>query len=197
MTPITDPNPPAWAEAILRLFLKPEDRESVSGDLLEEYREMIHAGRDRAAADYWYVRQLPGFLWRTTWAWAALLALLTLGRSVLDVFVPPASFATRATVTTYAHIAIFIAVGFRAAWRGRSLADSVAAALSAQIMAVLMIFAGTGAFLAIWHDPHTLANIERSGGIGELFTLPLIVTGPAVLLSILGGAAGLILPRSR
>src|SRR5688500_10263372 len=37
----SDARPPRWAEAILRLLLKPEDRESVSGDLLEEYRETI------------------------------------------------------------------------------------------------------------------------------------------------------------
>ena len=193
----SEPNPPALAEAVLRLFLKPEDRESVSGDLLEDIREMIHAGRDRLAADYWYVRQVPGFLWRSTWAVATLLALLTLGRFALDVFVPPASFYTRATVTTYSHVAFFIIVGFRAARRGRSVADSAAAALSAQIMAILMIFAGTLAFLGIWHDPQTLTAIEQSGGIGELFILPLMVTGPAVLFSMLGGAAGLILAKSR
>ena len=193
----SDPNPPAWAEAILRLFLKPEDRDSVSGDLLEEYRETVHAGRDRVAADHWYVRQVAGFLWRATWGWAALIAVLTLGRFALDVFVPPASFSTRAMVTTYSHMAIFTAVGFRAAWRGRSLSEAVAAVLGAQLIAIPIIFGATLVFLGIWHDPQTLAAIERSGGIGELFAIPLFVTGPAVLLSILGGAAGLILPRSR
>jgi hypothetical protein len=33
--------PPQWAERLLRLLLKPEDRDSVSGDLLEEYRDSI------------------------------------------------------------------------------------------------------------------------------------------------------------
>jgi len=36
--------PPRWAEATLRLLLKPEDRDSVSGDLLEEYRDHHRAG---------------------------------------------------------------------------------------------------------------------------------------------------------
>jgi hypothetical protein len=195
--PTSDPNPPAWAESILRLFLKPGDRDSVSGDLLEGYREMVHAGRDPVAADRWYVRQVAGFLWRATWAWAALLAFLALGRDALDLFVPPASFYTRSVVTTYSHVAIFMAVGFHAAWRARSLAAAAAAALGAQVMATLMIFAGTFVLLGIWHDPQTLSAIERSGGFAELFTLPLIVTGPAVLLSTLGGAAGLILVKSR
>ena len=41
--------PPEWAEALLRLLLKPEDRESVSGDLLEEYRQSVVPERGRGA----------------------------------------------------------------------------------------------------------------------------------------------------
>ena len=35
--------PPRWAESLLRMLLSPEDRDSVSGDLLEEYRESMRA----------------------------------------------------------------------------------------------------------------------------------------------------------
>jgi len=38
----TDATPPAWAEAILRTVLKRADFASISGDLLEEYRETIY-----------------------------------------------------------------------------------------------------------------------------------------------------------
>jgi hypothetical protein len=51
-------NPPAWAEQMLRLLLKPDDRETMSGDLLEEYRVSIVPSRGRARADVWYVRQV-------------------------------------------------------------------------------------------------------------------------------------------
>src|SRR5881227_1307300 len=139
MTSNADPNPPALAEALLRLFLKPEDRDSVSGDLLEEYRETILAGRDRGAADWWYVLQVGGFLWRATWVWAALLAILALGRDALDVFFPPVSFYMRSVVTTYSHIAIFMIVGFHAARSRRSLSAAAAAALGAQALATLTI----------------------------------------------------------
>ena len=205
MTPTAVPDPPALGEVLLWVFLKPEDRDCVAGDLLEEYREMILAGRDRAAANRWYLRQVAGFLWRSTWAWAAILAALALGRGALDVFVPPASWGARAHVTTYAHIAAFIVISFRAARRGRSLAgsvpaslaDAVAAVLSTQIMANLMIFAGNLVFLGIWHDPQTLSAIEQSGGMGEMFFLPVVITAPAVLLSLVGGSAALIVPRRR
>jgi len=210
MTPSgPNPNPPAWAEAILPLFLKPEDSESVSGDLLEEYREAVHAGGNRLAADRVYVRQAAGFVWRATWMWAVVLALLALGRSALDVFVPPASFHTRSVVVTYLHIAVFVTIGFRAAWRRRPvqvdairgglerLSEGVAATLAAHLMAIVPIYAGALLFLGFRHDPQTLAAIERSGGLVEMFGLPLAITGPAVLLSMLGGAAALVLPRSR
>ena len=194
---IAEANPPTWAEDVLRLLLKPEDRDSVSGDLLEEYRETLHAGRGRVAADRWYVRQVAGFMWRATWRWGALLATLTMARSALDWFLPPASFYTRSLVTTYTHVAVFVSVGFCAVWRGRSLSSAAATGLGAQIMAAPMIFVSTLVLMAVWHDPQTLEAIEQSGGIGELFTLPLAVMGPAVLLSTLGGAFGLTLRRSR
>ena len=68
----SDARPPRWAEAILRLLLKPEDRESVSGDLLEEYRETIVPALG-SAADRWYVRQVASFLFRASWTWGAIL----------------------------------------------------------------------------------------------------------------------------
>jgi hypothetical protein len=52
--------PPQWAELLLRLLLKPKDRESVSGDLLEEYRDTI-VPRLGSAANRWYVRQVGSF----------------------------------------------------------------------------------------------------------------------------------------
>jgi hypothetical protein len=203
---IADVDPPEWCEFVLWLFLKPEDRDSVSGDLLEEYREMIRAGRDRAAADRWYLRQMAGFLWRSTWAWATILAVLVFGRAVLDVLAPPASFLARSHFSTWSTAAIFATLGFRGAWRGRSvsgsvpesLANSVAAVLSTQITACLMIFAGQLVFLGIWHDSQTVTNIERSGGWEEFFLFfPVFVTFAGVLLSMLGGAAALIVPRRR
>ena len=50
--------PPRWAERLLRFFLKPRDRETVAGDLLEEYREGVLPTRGRARAQLWYLRQV-------------------------------------------------------------------------------------------------------------------------------------------
>lgn len=50
--------PPRWLQRALLLVLNARDRDTISGDLLEEYREeqLPHSGSFRAA--YWYLRQV-------------------------------------------------------------------------------------------------------------------------------------------
>ena len=55
-TPVGD-EPPRWVEYFLRVFLKSRDRETIVGDLLEEYREVVLPTRGRFRAQLWYVRQ--------------------------------------------------------------------------------------------------------------------------------------------
>jgi hypothetical protein len=51
-----DSNPPRWAETLLRILLPSRDRDSVTGDLLEEYREVVLPARGRLRAQLWYLR---------------------------------------------------------------------------------------------------------------------------------------------
>ncbi len=53
--------PPGWLERMLLLFLNSRDRETISGDLLEEYREEKLPGLGSRRANYWYLRQLISF----------------------------------------------------------------------------------------------------------------------------------------
>lgn len=55
------PAPPSWADAWLRLLLPARDRDTVSGDLMEEYRETIRPQRSPLAANVWYLRQVLRF----------------------------------------------------------------------------------------------------------------------------------------
>ena len=50
--------PPSWLEHMLRLFLSPRDRETISGDLLETYREEKLPANGRRRANVWYARQV-------------------------------------------------------------------------------------------------------------------------------------------
>jgi hypothetical protein len=77
------PNPPEAAELILRAILPVATRESVSGDLLEEYRESRVPASGRFRADLWYWRQVGGMWLRAYW-WLVLPAVLLL--VVYDVF---------------------------------------------------------------------------------------------------------------
>jgi hypothetical protein len=79
-------------------MLPGEHRESVSGDLLGEYRESIVPALGRGARR-WYVRQVAGYVLRMAWAWGALVAAILVIRYLFDSLVPvqytPAS-STRA-----------------------------------------------------------------------------------------------------
>lgn len=55
-------SPPRWAECLLRHALKPRDRESILGDLLEEYREERFSNLGRRRANLWYIRQMLGIV---------------------------------------------------------------------------------------------------------------------------------------
>jgi hypothetical protein len=45
-----------WAEGLLRLVLGPSDRDSISGDLLEEYRLVRRPERGALRANAWCLR---------------------------------------------------------------------------------------------------------------------------------------------
>jgi len=53
--------PPRWAEFLLERFLAGRDRETVAGDLREEYVESIMPRMGRLRADVWYFRHCLSF----------------------------------------------------------------------------------------------------------------------------------------
>src|SRR5882724_3825226 len=77
--------PPRWADALLRVFLKPDEAETAAGDLIEAYRDSIYPERGSWQADLWFVRQVAGYILRTgetnlrNWVLAGLtLCVLTI-----------------------------------------------------------------------------------------------------------------------
>src|SRR5690348_11940599 len=95
-----DTIPPKLAEASLRLFLTPDVFASVSGDLLEQYRDSIYPARGRHRADTWYVRQVLGFALRGTRLWAVLFAGSFIARDALDMLRPTTDFSNRSEIST-------------------------------------------------------------------------------------------------
>ena len=189
--PIGDRNPPAWAEAVLRVLLRPEDRESVSGDLLEEYRESVCPARGRVRADLWYVGQVAGFVWRRAWVWAVALAGAVVGREVLDWWLSPTNeFYARSVVSTLIAVSIFTTAGAWSAWRSRSIGAGVLAGLATGAISAAIVNVVSLGQLAVWHDPHTMSMIAASGGLEEVFVLPLIVVVPGTMCALVGGVVG-------
>jgi len=62
-----------WGDFVLRLLIRPRDRDTISGDLLEEYREHVRPTRGPWAARLWYVRQILSFM--SPLAWGVLIGV--------------------------------------------------------------------------------------------------------------------------
>jgi len=182
--------PPRWAEIVLERTLDRRDRETVSGDLLEEYRDAVVPQRGARAADAWYIRQVAGFVCRSHWMWALAMSSTFLVRTAVDWRVPTTDFVTRSSVTSTIGITILLAAGFHADWRARSFAAGVLAGFFTPILAATMSAAGAVLLLALWHDPITLRAIHNSGGLVEVFSLPVTLAVPGAVLGALGGIAG-------
>jgi hypothetical protein len=189
-TPHADARPPRWAEAILFLLLKPDDRESVSGDLLEEYRDTIVPTRGRAA-DGWYIRQVAWYLLRASWVWGTSMGAVLVVRYLFDTLLPPADYRMRAALLSWTILAAFMLSGFFAAWRTRSMRAGVLASTTAATIAAVISIAGAALMLATWHDPATLEEWRRSGGIDEAFIdVPLKLIALGITMGIPGAALG-------
>lgn len=85
--------PPRWADVLLRTCLNTEEAETESGDLLEAYRDSICPARGRWRADFWYVRQVVGYVLRARGMvlrnWLLLGLTLCVLTIVVDVLLFP------------------------------------------------------------------------------------------------------------
>ena len=129
---------------------------------------------------------------RTAWFCGVVSAAAILARTALDWFVPPETFYARATVTTFTAIGLFAFAGFRATWRTGSLRSGMLAGIGMGAISAALVLAGSLVMFAFRHDAQTLWAIERSGGLAEVFTLPLIMALPGALIAGLGGILGKI-----
>jgi len=189
------PSPPNWAQALLRVFVKRADFDCVSGDLLEAYRDTVHPVRGQLAADVWYVTQVLWFVIRGARISATLFAAAFLTRTALDWLVPPLDFHARSTASTLLGVGLLLATGLQASRRSGSLLAGTLTGVATTAIAAIVSVVGAAILLTIWHGAGTMAAIRASGGLGEVFELPILMILPGAVLGTLGGMAGAMIKR--
>ena len=179
------PVPPTWADTWLRLLLPARDVDTVSGDLMEEYRDNIRPRRSQLAADAWYLGQVSRFAWRI-FIWAVVLTILYTGRMSYDWFVPTSNFAPRAEVTTLAMVSTLLVIGASSTLRTRSVKAGVASTASALVISAILSTMVLAFICLNWKSPELISRIGASGGMGEAFTMPIVIIVPGTIVGAMG-----------
>lgn len=142
---MTMPNPPALPQALLHLLLPVERRESVVGDLLEEYRDSRVPSMGRFRANLWYWKQVLGFWLRAYWAFVVPVFGLFALRDVLGVFRSPSGLPYFNVEFLFGLVTlsplVFLLTGAYGSWRTRRWAGGIVATLGMFIAAWLLITA--------------------------------------------------------
>jgi hypothetical protein len=133
--------PPRWLEALLVWCLAARDRETISGDLLEEYREVQLPQLGPMRANLWYMRQSISFL------------------SVRSFGGPPAK-AALAWISAFATIAGFWLVLMERILKHGGYTERTAAAAYIAIQGVATLF------LLISDDRPILRALVVTGAVG-------------------------------
>lgn len=189
------PTPPARAQALVAMLVPRRTRDSVVGDLLEEYRETQVPEHGKAAADRWFIRQALAFLWNAAALPGALVATVLTVRMLLDVAAPVPDAAGRAWITTLTMMMVFTFTGFRLGLVTRRVSGAVATALAATVVgtvgAYLAALASMGVAGAFVHPgPEVWAGL-REGLDVPAHVIALIGTA----LACAGAACGRAFPK--
>jgi hypothetical protein len=134
-------NPPRWSEMLLRRLLRDRDRDTISGDLLEEYREVAAPAHGDSRARWWYRRQVAGFVWRALWApaligcaFGAVLGVMTL----VDTAREPLADDAATTMLAWVGVVVLLwsAATVAVTWRTRRMSDAITVGAILGVMAL-------------------------------------------------------------
>jgi hypothetical protein len=173
-----------------------EQEESITGDLLEEYRESKVPAIGVSRANRWYVIQIAAAAWRLMAVFCVTAVLLHAWREAVDELVPVASYVTRSLILTYGMISILVSAGAWTGWRTGRIAGGPLVAMLISVIGWLGAWIAAGS-LAVSGVP----NLMYPGGIDEMFLLPVMML-PLVLVlgtfgAVLGTAARRLIPSRR
>jgi hypothetical protein len=161
---MTMSNPPAVPQALLLLLLPADARETVTGDLLEEYREARTPALGRLRATLWYWRQVGGIWFRAYWGFAVPVVLLLAVHDIFNTFRAPsgASYLDGLPTFVLAPMSPLVAVGFfglagaYGSWRTQRWAGGFVAALGTSFVVWL--------FMMVWWNAtlYPFAQVQQS-----------------------------------
>lgn len=207
---IHEPNPPRWAEAMLRSVLRPSEREPISGDLLEEYRAARRPRLGAVGANAWYIRHVLSVLWHLIrpWALTAAMASVTLSLTVFRPghhapgFQPGPAFpaliarglifgsVVPAPGVSLIHALIYFWSGYYAFQRTRLVRTATLAALATSGVGFTILFAAA----AMITPSLVLAPFDKPFIFVILSVYLLVPAGYAALVGALAGVIGRQLP---
>jgi hypothetical protein len=185
--------PPRWAEAMLRMFLRADEAETESGDLLEAYRDSIYPVRGRRRADLWFVRQVGSYLVRATAGWGVLFGLLWVvapfrmllaQRDWLGADIEQKVIAT----------AVFL-LAARRAWRSQQVRAGILLAIGIAIAGSVIWILGAVVQAARWDLAiGPIESLRRNLEWWPIFIMipALSITAGAIVGTAGAGAAGLL-----
>lgn len=155
---VSNQAPPRWLEMLLLRSLTARDRETISGDLLEEYREVQLPRLGAVRANLWYARQLISFLaarsfrgpaMRASLTWMSALTALAGGwLAVMENILRHPGYAGRAAIAVCIVIQGLATVLFLM-WHGQRIMRLIvqAAALGVAVL-------GASAIIRMLNAPH-------------------------------------------
>jgi hypothetical protein len=211
-------NPPRWSERLLRLLLIDRDRDTVSGDLLEEYRATAVPTRGVRGARWWYRRQVAGFVWQAAWLPLAMGAAFGSVLGILNLIgTARQPLADDDVASMAAWVALVVcawgAASVGATWRTHRFGDAVKAGAMLGIATILVFHVAAIVRVNLFLDlirhrddwQNLVARFDASGyrslrayaNVEYLSMTPTIVAVGAFAGSVSGMLAGLIMRAMR
>jgi hypothetical protein len=209
--------PPVVAEELLTLLVPPDRFESISGDLLEQYRDEKLPALGPRRAGLWYLRQVGAYFLRASWPFLLLLVAAFIARDLYNTFLNTDS-VTNARMQRLFGWVFFPSLFMAGVHGGRTTGQAAGGALIAAgtqllvwVTVVVWTIATFHAFLpvmeqrawwiAAWHYSGNGESFERwliEDNIGGLLFGGSLFMIAATVLGVLGGALGTRLrPRRR
>src|SRR5262245_24129228 len=157
---MTMPNPPATAQSLLGLVLPLNARETVCGELLEEYADAAVPHVGHRGADLWYWRPV-GSIWLRAYSRLVVpLVLLLVVHGLFNTFRAPSGASYLADLPSLALVPIALGVfalaGAYGSWRTERWEGGLVAAFGTFVVVWL--------FMAVWSNAtlYPFAHVQQT-----------------------------------